>query len=305
GRFSAGRANSALVSTILLNVKPAVAREQQGHGNQRSDYMKKLTALLCATVLSGAALGMAKAPPKPADFSGTWLLDLSQTKDMPQGLESYSMVVRQDPQALKVNTSLKGDVKEGMSGVNPNGSGGPNGSGYPGGSRGGIHGGGMGGMGRMGGMGGMGRMGVPGGESPMGEGMPGSGMPGGGSGGQAGGSRRQGRSHDTSGAFVFYPASATYSLDGTPSSAQFGGPMHGDASLKANWAKNGQELKMALDGNPYSSPGGGSLELKDQWKLSKDGQSLLVDRTVRAGRSSNTVHLVFHRQTTGSSHSGS
>ncbi|MGH9404000.1 MAG: hypothetical protein ACRD2P_18110 [Terriglobia bacterium] len=271
--------------------------------------MKKLMLLLSTALALGAVVGAAKAPPKPADFSGTWVLDASQTKGVPQGLESYSMVVRQDPQQLKVDTSVKGDVKGGMSGANPNSSGGPNGSGgpqgsdYPGGSRGGIHGSaGIGGMGRMGGMGGMGRAG---GESPMGEGMPGGGLPSGRSGGQGGGSRGQGRSRGTSGAFVFYPATATYHFDGAATTAQFGGPEHGDASLKASWAKNGQEIKMSLDGNEYSSPGGGSLQLKDQWKLSKDGQSLLVDRTVRAGRSSSTVHMVFHKQTAASGHSGS
>lgn len=269
--------------------------------------MKLLKWFLCAIVLAGATLGIAKTPPKPADFSGTWILDTSQTKGAPAGLESYRMVVRQNPQILKVETTLKGDLKEDMSGVNPNGSGGPNGpvgSGYPGGSNGGIHGsagiGGIGPMGRMGG--GMGR---PGGEAPMGEGMPGGGMPGGGTGNSGGGSRRQGRSHSTAGAFLFYPATATYQLDGATSSAQFGGPMHGDAALKADWAKNGQELKMSLEGNQYSNPGGGSLELKDQWKLSKDGQSLMVDRNVHAGRSSSSVHMVFHRQAAGSNHSGS
>lgn len=266
--------------------------------------MKRLTLILCAAFLGSAALGIAKAPPKAADFSGTWILDTSQTKGAPTGLESYRMVVRQDPQELKVETTLKGDLKEDLSGVNPNGSGGPNGPvgpGYPGGSSGGIHGiGGMGSMGRMGG--GMGR---PGGESPMGEGMPGGGMPGGGTGNSGGGSRRQGRSHSTAGAFLFYPAKATYQLDGATSSAQFGGPMHGDAALKADWAKNGQELKMSLDGNQYSNPGGGSLELKDQWKLSKDGQSLMVDRNVHAGRSSSSVHMVFHKQAAVSNHQGS
>ncbi|MGH9353412.1 MAG: hypothetical protein ACRD2G_14825, partial [Terriglobia bacterium] len=129
--------------------------------------MKKSILHLCTALALGAALGAAKTPPKPADFSGTWVLDASQTKNLPPGLESYRMAVRQDPQQLKVDTSLKGDVKGGMSGVSPNGpsgpndSGGPQGSDYPGGSRGGIHGSagaGIGGMGRMGGMG------MPGGE---------------------------------------------------------------------------------------------------------------------------------------------
>ena len=131
----------------------------------------------------------------------------------------------------------------------------------------------------------------------MGERMPGAGVPGNSGGNQPGRSPRQERSRSTAGAFIFYPSTAVFHPGGAATSTQFGGPMHADATLKADWAKNRQELKMSLDGNQYSSPGGGSLEMKDQWKLSKDGKSLMVDRTVRAGRSSSTVHLIFHRQT--------
>lgn len=258
--------------------------------------MKRLTWMVGALFLCGGALGLAKTPPKPANFSGTWILDASQTKGAPAGLESYRMVVLQKPDEIKVSTALKGDVKEDAAAVNPNGPLGPNepsqprGSGYPNGSIGGIY--GRGGMGGMGGIG----MGRPGGETPMGEGLPGGGLPGSSRGSQPGGSTRQGRSRSTAGAFIFYPKSAVFHPDGAATSAQFGGPMRADATLKADWAKNGQELKMSLNGNQYSSSGGGSLEMKDQWKLSKDGKSLMVDRSVHAGRSSTTVHLVFHRE---------
>lgn len=257
--------------------------------------MNRAICFLCAATLGGT-LGLAKTPPKPADFSGTWILDASQSKGTPLGLESYRLAVSQNPDEVKVNASLKGDVKEEAAGINPNGPLGPNGpsqprgSSYPGGSIGGIYG--------RGGIGGMGGVGRAGGETPMGERIPG-GLPGNGGGSQTGGSPRQERPHSTAGAFIFYPATAVFHPDGEATSAQFGGPMHADATLKADWAKNGQELKMSLDGNQYSSPGGGSLDMKDQWKLSKDGKSLMVDRTVRAGRSSSTVHLVFHRQAAG------
>lgn len=259
--------------------------------------MKQVTWLIWAAVLGGAALALAKTPPKPADFSGTWVLDRSQSKGTPVGLESYRLIVSQTPEEVKVNATLQGDVKEDAAEVNPNGPLGPNGpsqprgSGYPGGSIGGIYG--------RGGIGGMGGMGRAGGETPMGERIPGGGLPGNGGGSQPGGSRKPERSRSTAGAFIFYPSEAVFHPDGAPTSTQFGGPMHSDATLKADWAKNGEELKMSLDGNQYSSPGGGSLDMKDQWKLSKDGKSLLVDRTVRAGRSSSTVHLVFHRQQEG------
>lgn len=262
--------------------------------------MKIKTMPLCLALAFGAALVPAKAPPKPADFSGKWVLDTSQTKNLPQGLESYSMVVKQDAQQLTVKSSLKGDLKPmgDLNGPNP---GGQQGAGYPGGP---IHGSGGIGMGRMGRMGGMGMPG--GGEAPMGEGMPGGGLPAGGVGGRGGnrGSRGQGKSHGTIAAFVSYPRRAAYKLDGSETSAQLGGPMHTSATLKANWAKNNQVLKMSVDANAYSGMGSDML-LKDQWKLSKDGESLMVDRSVRSRGGSGTLHLVFHKQTSAASGSAS
>ena len=53
----------------------------------------------------------AEAPSKPTVFSGNWVLETSQTKNLPEGLESYSMVVNQDAQQIQVETSLKGDLR--------------------------------------------------------------------------------------------------------------------------------------------------------------------------------------------------
>lgn len=33
--------------------------------------------------------------------------------------------------------------------------------------------------------------------------------------------------------------------------------------------------------------------ITEQWRLSKDGKSLMVDRTVKSAEGSGTVHLVF------------
>jgi hypothetical protein len=245
--------------------------------------MKKLIAVCGALALWGA-LVQAKPKPKPADFSGQWVLDMSQTKSLPQGLESYSMTVNQNPDQLKMKTALKGDLST------------PPESSYPGGAGGSYPGGYPGGMGRMGRMGGMGMPigGVGGG--PMGEGGPGgTGMPGGGGGG--GRPHSMGQSGKKSAAFSLYPDSAAFKLDGAQSTAEFGGPEHEDATSKATFSKNGKLLTISLESAGDSSANGSSI--KDQWKLSKDGQSLLVDRTVHSSRGSVTFHLVFHKQAAG------
>jgi len=100
----------------------------------------------------------AKEPSKPTNFSGNWVLDFGQTKNLPAGLESCSMVVSQDQQQLKVETLVKGNLQP-----TPNMA---NAGGYPGGSSRGSSGGGRGSRGGGGGGGtGRGGRGAPGGGS--------------------------------------------------------------------------------------------------------------------------------------------
>jgi len=225
----------------------------------------------------------AKGPPKVANFSGEWVLDFNQTKNPPAGLEDYSMVVNQDQQQLKVETSLKGDLKASQEASD---------SGYPGGSRGGRRGGGIGGG--MGGVGiGMprGGMGMPG----SGGGMPNdSGMPGG-SGGGGNGSPRVTSSRGSVAAYKLYPSSAVYKLDGSESTTQLGDAEQTAATAKTEWGKNGEELKLSLAGDENPEGKGGKVQIKEQWKLSADGQFLTIERSVKAPDGSGTVHLVFSK----------
>jgi hypothetical protein len=130
----------------------------------------------------------AKEPSKPPNFSGNWVLNFGQTKNPPAGLQRYSMVVNQDEQQLKVETSLEGDLQATPSTANSGG--------YPGGTSGGS--GRRGGMG--GGIGGIG-MGIPG---------VGMGMPRGGGGG--GGPRTVEPSRGNVAAYKLYPQRAVYKL---------------------------------------------------------------------------------------------
>ena len=257
--------------------------------------------LLGLALASSAALVAAKSPPTAVDFSGAWVLDTSQTKNLPQGLDSYSMNIKQSEQRLAVQTTLKGDLRPMASVPNgPNGRNGPNAGGnqgpgttgpYPGTTPGGYPGGMGGGMGvpRIGGMGMPGGMG----RGPMGEGMPGGGMPGGGGGI---GRHRHGRKPQGATAFMLYPSRAVYNLDGSESAAKMGGDGQNNATLRANWEKGGKELRLALTGDDNSDRRGRQLQLKDDWKMSKDGQTLKVDRTVKTPGGSKTLHLVFHKQ---------
>jgi hypothetical protein len=242
-----------------------------------------------------AALAQARTPSKTVDYSGNWKLDFGQTKNPPPGLQEYSMEIKQDGHQLKVDTTLQGDLQPAHSSRQYPGSGGgvypgSAGGGYPVGRR------GRGGMGGdMGG--GMGQIGLP---IPGGGGM---GMPGGGV-GMPGGGGRGGRPRPNSiqegnpAAYKLYLQTALYNLDGSESTAQFGDQGSTEATSKAEWGRNG-ELKFSLVGKDNSGPKTSKIEVKDKWKLSDDGQTLKVDRSVHSAEGSGTVHLIFQKQPTG------
>jgi len=233
--------------------------------------MKKILLAFLALAFCSTFV-QAKEPAKPTNFSGNWVLNFGQTKNPPAGLQRYSMVVNQDEQQLKVDTSLQGDLQ-----ATPNR---PNSGGYPGGSPGGYPGGRRGGMG--------GGLGLPGG---IGIGMPGGGMgmPRGG----GGRPRAEGPLQGNVAAYKLYPQSAVYKLDGSESTVQLGDPEQTNATSKAEREKNGEVLKLSLVGNGDSDQRGGKIQLKEQWKLSDDGKSLKVDRSIKSPEGSGTVHLVF------------
>ena len=119
----------------------------------------------------------------------------------------------------------------------------------------------------------------------------GMGMPRGGGGG--GGPRTEEPSRGNVAAYKLYPQSAVYKLDGSESTAQLGDPEQTNATSKAEREKNGEVLKLSLVGNEDSGQGGGKIQLKEQWRLSEDGKSLKVDRSIKSPEGSGTVHLVF------------
>jgi hypothetical protein len=270
--------------------------------------MKK--SILLSLVLASTVVALpAKTPAKAADFSGNWVLDTSRSKNLPQGLESYSMAVQQTQQQLNVKTTLKGDLRPVIE--NPRAPNSPNagpgqGQGAPGQYPGTQPGGYPGGMGMPGGVG----IGMPGGM-----GMPAGGMGppmGGGMGGPMGGigipgipgigrHRKDGEKTQAITAFTLYPPKATYQFDGSATSAKLGGPSPSDATAHANWEKGGKVLRLSLLGSDDSDRRGGELQIKDNWKLSKDGRLLSVDRTVHTPDGSRTVHLVFRKESTSSS----
>ena len=84
-----------------------------------------------------------------------------------------------------------------------------------------------------------------------------------------------------------------YKLDGSKGSAQLRDRDQTNATSKAEQAKDGEALKLSLVGNGDSGNKGNKVQITEQWKLSQNGKSLKVDRTVKSPEGSGTVHLVF------------
>ena len=70
-------------------------------------------------------------------------------------------------------------------------------------------------------------------------------------------------------------------------------PEQTNVTSKAERAKDGELLKLSLVGKGDSGQKQSKVQITEQWKLSEDGKSLKVDRTVKSPEGSGTVHLVF------------
>jgi hypothetical protein len=141
-----------------------------------------------------------------------------------------------------------------------------------------------------------GGLGLPGGIGigmgiPVGMGIPGVGMgiPRGG----GGRSRSAGPSQGNVAAYKIYPENVVYKLDGGKGTAQLRDRDQTNATSKAERVKDGEVLKLSLLGNGDSGNRGNEVQITEQWKLSENGKSLKVDRTVKSPEGSGTVHLVF------------
>jgi hypothetical protein len=111
--------------------------------------------------------------------------------------------------------------------------------------------------------------------------------------GGGGRSRSAGASQGNVAAYKIYPENVAYKLDGSQGTAQLRDRDQTNATSKAERAKDGEMLKLSLVGNGDSGNKGNKVQITEQWKLSDDGKSLKVDRTVKSPEGSGAVHLVF------------
>ena len=233
--------------------------------------MKRFLILMALLTALPAGHGYAAVAGTQTDFSGWWVMDMHRTHDVPSHLRSYQLNVRQTGQQITINTSVEGDfrLERRRQGIPGGGGNFPGGRQRGGGSRGG--GGGMSGLPR------------------------GGGFPGGRSAGGSGAGAAMGPSMEVMRAMALSMASpvAIYNLDGSPSTLQVEKPVEVSTTLKATWKKHGKQLDLSRV--EIFSGKRKYLKVREQWKLSKDGQTLEVERTINTPRGFGKVKMIFNK----------
>ena len=271
--------------------------------------MKKQVAELAVALLVGATLALA-GPKKHPEFSGTWGLDKAATSDVPSSLDNYTLTAEQSATQITLATKIEGEFRSRRSSQNgqaPDDAGGnqggnsgggyPSGGNYPGG--GGNYPGGGGnypGGGYPGG-------GYPGGGYPGGIGYPGGRI--GGIGGigvgrrggryPGGGGRRRTERPSEARVLAMTMPNGSFALNGQECTVDLQGRMQGRATVKAKWVKGGKDLE--LDVVRHLGTQGDTMDLKskERWNLSDDGQTLVVERSMKGPRGSQSAKLTFRR----------
>lgn len=272
--------------------------------------MKKRVLQLVLAFLVGASLGAASEKKHP-DFSGTWVLDKASTASVPSSLDSYTLKAEQSQTQITLATKVEGDFRprpNSQNGQAPDdggtNQGGNSGGGYP--SGGNYPGGG----GNYPGGGGN----YPGGGYPGGGNYPGGGYPGGIGypGGRIGGiggigvGRRGGRYPGGGGRTRTEPRSearvlamtmpnGSFALNGQECTVDLQGRQSGTATVKAKWVKDGKDLELAAVRHLGTPDDKMDFKSKEVWTLSDDGQTLVVERSMKGPRGSQSAKLTFRR----------
>lgn len=224
--------------------------------------MKKVlvsTVVFGILIIGASGMGIAQSR---SNFSGTWVLDMKKTNDLPPELKSYTLTVKHDEQQISFESRVEGDLNAGHKADQPAASQAPpnisptaqaNSSGASG---------------------------VP---NPIVSDHSASGV----------NSRNvvaRGR------AVSMVIRRLTCTLDGKETVREIGGASPGQIRRKAQWRRGDKSLEINIardfdvQGNKVTST------VKEQWELSDDGKVLKIKRTVNLLAGWDEATLVFNKQ---------
>ena len=223
-------------------------------------FMKKLCfgVAFALTVFSAAA--QAKAQSKASAFTGAWVLDRAKTgtKDVPIQMTGYKMLVGESEDLLNVKSKVEGKVEVLVSRDRPS-------------SNTGV------------------------GDNTAGRGATPSAS------GVSGVSSRsiaaEKPNYGGSLALFYTPNDVTYNLSGEEAKVEIkqGEKVTGIARIKAKVDKNGKSIQFSTVRRMQSQYGEVEVITRESWKLSDDGKSLKLQRTIDAPNARDQITLTLVR----------
>ena len=220
-----------------------------------------VVSLLFCLVSIVAVKAQAQAPAASASaFAGTWVLDKVSTntgKDFPRKLRNYKVTVADNEMALNVKSEIDGNVEieisRDRSADNSD-----------------I---------------------VSNNASRSSVGPPGGGV----SGNTLGSAKAETINYGGTMALFFTPNNVTYNLNGEEAKLDIkqGDKVTGVARIKAKLDKSGKQIQFTTIRRMNTMKGDIEITIRETWKLSKDGKTLKMDRTVETPSARDQIVMVL------------
>ena len=224
----------------------------------------RLSLLLCLIALSTIVEIKAQTPPaSAAQFKGTWVLDkqnTNTTKDFPRKLRNYKITVAENEMMLNVKSEVDGQVEIEIS-----------------------------------------RDRAADNSDIISNTSSRSSVPsttGGVSGNTLGTAKAEQINYGGTMALFFTPNDVTYNLNGEEAKLDIkqGDKVSGTARIKAKLDKRGNQIQFTTIRRMNTMKGDIEITVREVWKLSKDGKSLRLERTVETPSARDEIVMVLARE---------
>lgn len=220
-----------------------------------------LSLLFCIISLAAVVEIEAQSPPaSAAPFAGTWVLDRVNTntsKDFPRKLKNYKITVADNEMMLNVKSEIEGQVEIEISRDRA-----PDNSDI-----------------------------IASTASRTSAGSRGV------SGNTLGTAKAEPISYGGTMALFFTPNDVTYNLNGEEAKLEIrqGDKVNGTARIKAKLDKRGNQIQFTTIRRMNTMKGDIEITVREVWKLSKDGKSLRLERTVETPSARDEIVMVLAR----------
>ncbi len=229
--------------------------------------MRKNVMMLIVLGMMMAGLVGSSLAQKPADFSGTWTLDAKKTRDVPVGLKSYVLTVKQDDNQISFEAKIDGNLNSSLAQDQHRTS-------------------------NLNSFGEVAAQSIPAGSAGASTGVAGSAFTDTGS--MASSSSKVNVAHGR--AFATVVRRMTCRLDGEERVREIGGISPGKMRRKAMWKDPAKSLELHIARDFDTQGSVVTSTVREIWELADGGRELRIKRTVNLLAGWDEVTLVFARQ---------